>query len=76
MMEKEEKETIIEEEKDNTRISSNKKQKQKTIIKVGLHITDVTATTGLHIEATGIETKTRTVVIHYCLNKRTTHREV
>jgi hypothetical protein len=36
---------------------------------------DVKATTGSHIETTGIETKRRSVVIHYCLDKWMTHRE-
>jgi hypothetical protein len=44
-------------EPDRSNPFSNKKQKQKTIINVGLHITDVTATTGLHIETTDIEQK-------------------
>jgi preprotein translocase subunit YajC len=37
---------------------------------------NVTATTGLHNETTGIETKRKAAVIHYCLNKWTTNREV
>jgi hypothetical protein len=48
---------------------------KKTIINVGLHITDGTATTGLHMEATGIETKRRAVAMHYCWDQWTTPRE-